>query len=75
MTEKREKRKKSFVGWTKVSFACSNSPYHSSVKVKCPNCLLIIKVGDCEPDIDGDGNLGCPRCLVISNKKVVMKEA
>ncbi len=22
-------------------------------------------VYDCEPDVDGDGNLGCPRCLKI----------
>ena len=33
------------------------------VKVKCPECGLVVRVGDAEPDIDGDGSLGCPRCL------------
>lgn len=23
-------------------------------------------VGDCEPDVDGDGSLGCPLCLAVA---------
>lgn len=26
----------------------------------CSNCLKRCRVGDCEPDCDGDGSLGCP---------------
>jgi len=46
----------------------------TDVKMYCPVCLMITKVGDCEPDIDGDGSLGCPWCLQTMNKKVVMKQ-
>lgn len=46
----------------------------TDVKMKCPKCSFICKVDICEPDIDGDGNLGCPRCFVVLNKRVVMKE-
>ncbi len=42
------------------------------VKLKCPACCLITTVGEAEPDIDGDGSLGCPRCLAVENKKIVM---
>jgi hypothetical protein len=34
----------------------------------CTVCGLITLVGDCEPDIDGEGSLGCPDC------KCLMKE-
>ena len=34
-------------------------------KLKCPKCGQIITVGDADPDIDGDGSLGCPDCLVV----------
>ncbi len=43
----------------------------TDVKLKCPECNLIVSVGDAEPDIDGDGSLGCPTCLP---KKIVLKE-
>ena len=33
------------------------------VKVKCPACGWSGTVGDAEPDVDGDGSLGCPKCL------------
>jgi hypothetical protein len=26
----------------------------------CPKCGHFATVGDCEPDVDGDGSLGCP---------------
>ena len=28
----------------------------------CLNCNWLGTVGECEPDVDGDGSLGCPRC-------------
>ncbi len=44
------------------------------VRMKCPECMLITTVDLCEPDIDGEGSLGCPRCLAMEKKKVVMTE-
>lgn len=26
----------------------------------CEMCQTVSRVGDCEPDVDGDGSLGCP---------------
>ncbi len=46
----------------------------TDVKMKCPQCCLITTAGLAEPDIDGDGSLGCPRCLSVENKKVVLCE-
>ena len=43
------------------------------VKLKCPECNLITTAGEAYPDIDGDGSLGCQRCLYIMKKKVVLK--
>jgi len=40
-----------------------------AVRVYCPACGWTGRVNDCEPDVDGDGSLGCPRC------RVVVKEA
>lgn len=28
----------------------------------CQQCGWLGTVKDCEPDVDGDGSLGCPRC-------------
>ena len=28
--------------------------------MECPRCGQRFAVGDCEPDVDGDGSLGCP---------------
>lgn len=44
------------------------------VKMICPECKLVQRVGDAEPDIDGDGSLGCSRCLYVLKKKVVLEE-
>jgi hypothetical protein len=30
-------------------------------KLVCDTCLKISTVGECEPDVDGDGSLGCPQ--------------
>ncbi len=30
--------------------------------MRCDDCGWQGVVDDCEPDIDGDGNLGCPAC-------------
>ncbi len=37
---------------------------------KCPGCHWTGTVWDCEGDIDGDGNLGCPECLTIIEVKL-----
>jgi len=31
---------------------------------RCP-CGWWGTIGDCEPDVDGDGNLGCPECFKV----------
>lgn len=49
-------------------------PRIADVKLKCPECGLITTVGQAEPDIDGEGSLGCPRCLCATKKKIVMYE-
>ena len=46
----------------------------TDVKLRCPECSLVTTVGDAEPDIDSDGSLGCPRCLYVLKKKVILKE-
>ena len=30
------------------------------VPMKCDLCGAVTRAGDCEPDVDGDGSLGCP---------------
>ena len=30
------------------------------VPMKCEICGAVTRAGDCEPDVDGDGSLGCP---------------
>jgi len=32
---------------------------------KCPACGWDGRAGQCEPDVDGDGSLGCPRCNAV----------
>lgn len=41
-------------------------------RMKCPKCSWTGTVHECEPDVDGDGSLGCPRCKTVaeSNNKV-----
>ena len=29
-------------------------------RLRCRSCGAISRVGECEPDIDGEGSLGCP---------------
>ena len=33
--------------------------------MRCPACSWTGSVNECEPDVDGDGSLGCPRCNAI----------
>jgi hypothetical protein len=33
-----------------------------NVSMLCPSCGWSGPVGDCEPDVDGEGSLGCPKC-------------
>ena len=33
--------------------------------VKCPACDWNGTIRDAEPDVDGDGSPGCPKCLSI----------
>lgn len=35
------------------------------VAVACSNCGWCGQIKDTEPDIDGEGNMGCPICLSI----------
>jgi hypothetical protein len=35
------------------------------VTVVCPECGWYGTVRDCESDVDGDGELGCPDCLSV----------
>lgn len=35
----------------------------------CPKCSWSGTVYDCEPDVDGDGNLGCPECKTVIEVK------
>lgn len=48
------------VGWT---------TWDGLMKITDAPCQCICgwsgKVEECEPDIDGDGNLGCPNCLLV----------
>ena len=37
----------------------------TDVKCFCTQCDWTGTVGDCEPDVDGDGSLGCPVCLTV----------
>lgn len=30
------------------------------VPMRCILCSTVNRLGDCEPDVDGDGSLGCP---------------
>ncbi len=32
----------------------------------CPCCGWVGIVDDCEPDVDGDGQLGCPKCMGVA---------
>jgi len=41
----------------------------TDVKVRCPKCGWRGTIGDCEPDVDGDGNLGCPECLTVVDQR------
>ena len=43
----------------------------TEVPVYCPKCNWQGTVIDCEPDIDGDGGLGCPRCYEDGVETVV----
>lgn len=33
--------------------------------MRCPKCSWRGPVGACEPDVDGDGSLGCPQCETV----------
>ena len=41
-----------------------------AVRVYCPACRWTGRVDDCEPDVDDEGSLGCPRCLVVVKEAV-----
>lgn len=42
-------------------------------KLECPECGFITTVSEAEPDIDEDGSLGCPKCL-LADKRVAMND-
>lgn len=35
------------------------------VPMQCPACGWRGRVYDCEPDVDGDGSLGCIKCNAV----------
>ena len=37
----------------------------TDVACVCPVCGWTGTVGECEPDVDGDGSLGCPKCNAV----------
>jgi hypothetical protein len=37
----------------------------TEVPCECPACGWSGLTGNTEPDVDGDGSLGCPRCHTI----------
>ena len=39
----------------------------TNIACGCPRCDWVGCVGDCYPDIDDDGSLGCPHCLAVVN--------
>ena len=39
----------------------------------CPRCHVETTVGNAEPDIDGEGSLGCPYCLTQQRKVVLIE--
>lgn len=42
----------------------------------CDSCLWHGIVDDCIPDIDGDGNLGCPECgEIVETEKIEADDA
>lgn len=41
----------------------------TEVQMRCDNCEWTGTVWECEPDVDGDGSLGCPECLEIVIEK------
>ncbi len=41
------------------------------VKVQCGLCRWKGQVRDCEPDVDGDGSLGCPECYQHGVRRAV----
>lgn len=40
-------------------------PKIGDVKCKCLSCGWEGCVNDCEPDVDGDGSLECPKCRTV----------
>ena len=37
----------------------------TSIFCRCKKCRWYGTVGQCEPDVDGDGSLGCPKCFEV----------
>jgi len=40
----------------------------TDVRVFCPCCKWQGTIGQAEPDIDGDGSLGCPICFHVTER-------
>ena len=36
----------------------------------CPKCKWIGQVKQCEPDVDGDGSIGCPKCFTVVKTEI-----
>lgn len=55
-------------GWRWTPFCRVRRRYESihDQAMVCIACGWRGTVGDCEPDVDGDGSLGCPLCDAIA---------
>jgi hypothetical protein len=40
--------------------------YVLNVPMRCPKCGWTWTLKDCEPDVDGDGGMGCPKCRAVA---------
>lgn len=43
----------------------------TDVVVACSKCGWVGRIENTEPDVDGDGNLGCPDCFTKKRVEIV----
>ena len=49
----------------------ANGKRITDVACRCKVCGWTGTVGECEPDVDGDGSLGCLKCMkVVETEKI-----
>lgn len=54
-----------------------NATRIEDVAAKCEGCGLVHRFGDCEPDVDGDGSMGCPTpdcgTVIVFNEETIIR--